>query len=309
MTKLISSAALAAALCGCAASSGGGSGDDAPDSPDADPARPDADTTPRPDAPPPPPACADGSESVYVIDRNEHLSRFEPATLTFTDLGLVSCSSSSARPFSMSVDRAANAWVLFSDYKIRLVSTTDATCAVDAFQLPDPFEQYGMGFTAEGDGELLYISGNTFINLLNNSPSNPASLGRVVPSSRATTEIGPLAGWPELSGNSLGQLFAFYPPGPFTAPARIVEVDRATATEDRAFELTGMTGEFEKKYAFAHWGGDLWVFIKPLNSTNSEVWRFDLPPDGDGSITKVVTDAGRVIVGAGVSICAPIVID
>lgn len=300
---------------GCAANGDGRSRDagavvvdsgalDTGTSADANVPRPDV--GPETDGGPAPSFCAAGAELVYVIDRNQRLVRFDPRDLSFTDVGAIGCASSGTRPFSMSVDRDARAWVLFSDYQIRRVSTADGSCESDTLSLAAPFEQYGMGFTASGDDEVLYVSGGTFIDLLEGSPSRPAQLGRYVPATGATTMVGPLANWPELSGNADGELFAFYPPGPFDAPARIVEVDPATATERRAFELTDMVGDFDRSYAFAYWGGRLWVFIKPSAQTGSEVWRFDLPPEGDGSITKVVEDARLTVVGAGVSICAPV---
>jgi len=300
----------------CAANggSGGRTGTDAGGGVDAastdaalvDAGQPGRDTGPPTDAGPEPRFCAAGAELVYLTDRNQRLVRFDPRDLSFTDVGPIACASSTTRPFSMSVDHDANAWVLFNDYRIRLVDTRDGSCGAAEIQLDEPFEQYGMGFTASGDDEVLYVSGGTFIDLLEGSPSRPAQLGRVDPTTRTATDVGPLANWPELSGNADGELFAFYPPGPFSAPARIVELDPTTASERRSFELTDMTGDFDRSYAFAYWGGRLWVFIKPSDQTGSEVWRFDLPPEGDGSITRVVEDARITVVGAGVSICAPV---
>jgi hypothetical protein len=261
-----------------------------------------------PDLGPTPPACDERAEYVYVIDRSNTLARFDPATLTFTNVGVIPCASGN-RPFSMSVDQSANAWVLFNDGNIRLVSTLDASCGAEAFPLAAPFERFGMGFSADGSSELLFISGGTFVDLLEMSSLNPAKLGRVNPTTRAATAIGDLAGWPELSGNAAGGLYAFYKPDTVfsrVVPGRIVELDRSTGAETRAFELTAMGGAFESSYAFAYWGGRFYVFIVATGATNSEVWRFNLPPEGDGSVTKVVDDAGRRIVGAGVSICAPI---
>lgn len=174
---------------------GGGSGDAGP--------RPDF--GPLPDLGPTPPACDERAEFVYVIDRSNTLARFDPATLTFTNVGVIPCAAGN-RPFSMSVDQNANAWVLFNDGRIRLVSTLDASCGADAFSLAAPFERFGMGFSADGSSELLFVSGGTLINLLEMSSLNPAQLGRVNPSTRAATPIGDLAGWPELSGNAAGEI-------------------------------------------------------------------------------------------------------
>src|SRR5688572_9058399 len=58
--------------------------------------------------------CADGTELVYTIDQfSARLSTFDPASRTFQDLGSLNCPGGAATPFSMSVDRQANAWVLY----------------------------------------------------------------------------------------------------------------------------------------------------------------------------------------------------
>src|SRR5262245_6402949 len=51
--------------------------------------------------------CADGTELIYTIDQfNYRLSRFDPSTKTFQDLGSLTCPAmNGATPFSMSVDR------------------------------------------------------------------------------------------------------------------------------------------------------------------------------------------------------------
>ncbi len=267
------------------------------------------DLGPARDFGPTPPACTERAELVYVVDRDNMLARFDPRDGTFTNVGTISCASASLKPFSMSVDQDANAWVLFQDGQIRLVSTLDATCSPGSFPLADPFERFGMGFAAEGSGEALFVSGGTYIDLLEQSPSNPARLGHVTPATHAAVSVGSLTGWPELSGNASGQLFAFYRPDTVfstVVPGRIVELNPANAAETTSYELTAMGGDFESQYAFAYWGSRFYVFIRATGATNSEVWRFNLPPDGDGTVTKVVNDAGRIIVGAGVSICAPI---
>jgi hypothetical protein len=53
-------------------------------------------------------------------------------------------------------------------------------------------------------------------------------------------------------------------------------------------------------WAFAFWGGDFWVFTAPAG--DSRITRFR---PSDGSVTTVVDSLGAIIVGAGVSTCAP----
>jgi hypothetical protein len=54
-------------------------------------------------------------------------------------------------------------------------------------------------------------------------------------------------------------------------------------------------------WAFAFWGGDFYTFTSPTD-VGSVVQRFR---PGDGTITSVAEFQPGVIVGAGVSTCAP----
>src|SRR4051812_49597795 len=63
--------------------------------------------------------CLDAAKLVYVVDESNTFSSFDPSTLTFTDLGTLNCPGTSGdTPFSMAVDRQAQAWVLFASGKI-----------------------------------------------------------------------------------------------------------------------------------------------------------------------------------------------
>jgi hypothetical protein len=57
--------------------------------------------------------------------------------------------------------------------------------------------------------------------------------------------------------------------------------------------------EHHAAFAFAHWGGDFYVFT---GQTTSKVTRYS--PETDIS-TVVVDNTGMLIVGAGSSTCAP----
>ena len=52
-------------------------------------------------------------------------------------------------------------------------------------------------------------------------------------------------------------------------------------------------------FAFAFWGGDFWLFVGPGSKT--DVFQYK-PANGQ---TKLVQTTSAVIVGAGVSTCAP----
>src|SRR5664279_3841245 len=60
--------------------------------------------------------CSDASKLVYVVDENKQLSQFDPVAKTFHDLGTLNCPAATGlQPFSMGVDRNANAYVLYAD--------------------------------------------------------------------------------------------------------------------------------------------------------------------------------------------------
>ena len=55
-------------------------------------------------------------------------------------------------------------------------------------------------------------------------------------------------------------------------------------------------------FAFAFWGGDFWLFVGP--GTSTDVFQY---APSTGMTTKVETESFEVV-GAGVSTCAPTVI-
>jgi hypothetical protein len=287
---------------------GGGGGVDAYTSLGGD-AGPLPDTGPRPDTGPVTPECEARAELIYVIDRDGGLARFDPRGPSFEDVGTIDCGTS-AQPFSMSVDQDANAWVLFDDHVIRQVSTLDARCTSAApYEPGSPYELFGMGFTADAGGESLFVAGGTFLEVMDTRGlSGTARFGRITPETRTLTTVSPdaLGGWPELSGNSAGQLFGFFRSSEAFSritPGRFVELDPTSGAALETHDLSAMGTGDVRAWAFAFWGARFYVFIQEQDAPSSDVWRFD---PADGSVMRLLTDTGRGIVGAGVSICAPV---
>ena len=51
--------------------------------------------------------CPEEAKSVYVVDQNNTLSRFDPPTKNFVDLGKLACpAKAGATPFSMGIEAA-----------------------------------------------------------------------------------------------------------------------------------------------------------------------------------------------------------
>jgi len=267
------------------------------------------DIGPRPDAGPVLTECEARAELIYVIDRDGRLARFDPRGPSFEDVGNIDCGVS-ADPFSMSIDRDATAWVLFDDYVVRHVSTLDARCTGESFEPGSPFELFGMGFAADGaEGETLYVAGGTFLEVMDTRGlTGRARFGRITPGDRSLSLISAdaLGGWPELTGNATGQLFGFFrSQEQFTRiiPGRVVELDSATGSARNTYDLSAMGTGDVRAWAFAFWGARFYLFIQEMEAPSSDVWRFD---PADMSVTRILTDTGRGIVGAGVSICAPV---
>jgi hypothetical protein len=151
-----------------------------------------------------------------------------------------------------------------------------------------------MGYAADSDGgETLYVAESDF-------SMKSKGLARLDTSQFTLDFIGkfsPPIQRAELTGTGDGRLFAYSPNDP-GAGSHIYEIDRhdAAVLADHPLEAGG--GDFS--YAFAFWGGVFYVFTGMSGS--SEVTRWD--PVGESESHFDTVDA--VIVGAGVSTCAPL---
>ena len=249
---------------------------------------------------PPVDPCSDESKFVYAVDATEgsySLLKFNPTTSAFEDLGALSCPTGNpqASPFSMSVDRDARAWVLYSDGNIYIVDTETLGCTKSAFQ---PNQRgiglFGMGFVLDAEKtDILHIAGGQNVN----STAN-ATLASVGSNSLMVNPIGQLNGWPELTGTALGDLWAFFPGG---GRPRVSRISRTDGSEGTSYSVTGIDGQ-PNAWAFAAWGGDFYLFYKSQTDPSSRVFKVETD---DGSVTEVEQNSGYYIVGAGVSTCAP----
>jgi hypothetical protein len=265
--------------------------------------------------------CSDAAKLVYVVDSNNTLSSFDPATKTFKDLGTLNCAAASgAQPFSMGVDRNATAYVLYSGVdgltgdptsaEIFKVDTTQTglPCTKTTFAGTAEFMQFGMGFSTDsamGSTDTLYIVGSPGVG------TGTTKLAKLDVSTMQPTTIGPVTGDPELTGTGSAELWAFFPSDTTgTTEPKVAKLDKATGALATPFPLTQLKG-IPNAWAFAFWGGDYWVFLAkssagPLPTPGKTVvYQVDGTNGGIKGMTDTVT---RTIVGAGVSTCAPVVI-
>jgi hypothetical protein len=248
--------------------------------------------------------CSDASKLVYVLDDMNNLSKFDPMTKTFSVIGPMKCQPSSIlfTPFSMAIDRQANAWVLYSDGsagEVFKVNTSDLTCTPTGWNTQLGLVEFGMGFSTDvpgGTTDKLFVAGGS-------GPSVPSStLATLDTTSMTATRKGTVSGWPELTGTGSAELWGFFPSAGGT---RIEKLDKAVGTGLTTYQLPTLAG-MPVAWAFAFWGGDFWVFLMKGSESKTTVYQVN----GTTGQIKGMTSAnpGQAIVGAGVSTCAPIVI-
>jgi hypothetical protein len=254
---------------------------------------------------PPPDAatrCADaGATLIYLMTSSSALLSYDPASGAFVTIGTVACNSPGV-PNSMAVDQAGIAYVNFNSGAIFRVSTATASCdptphLVEPGTLP---KQFGMAFVSNTPsmGDTLFIAGDTGLDAGDIVP-----LATVDTTSFAVSLLGDFPSFvaaPELTGTGAGDLFAFYRSA--TDPngsSAIGQVDKKTGAIVAETPLPGVVQG--GGWAFAFWGGDFYTFTEPVLPGGTIVQRFR---PSDGSI-DVVGSLGDVVVGAGVSTCAP----
>ena len=242
--------------------------------------------------------CSPRTRFVYVVTDTREFLKFDPPTGTFTLLGSLDCPNSSFMdPFSMAIDRKANAWVLYNNGNLYKVSTLDASCEATAF-VPNQsgFDQFGMGFSSDQPGS---TTETLFVSELVDGGS--ARLGSIAFPSLALSPVGSAisAGSAELTGNGLAELWGFFPQ---SSPPVVARIDKATAALLAHYTIPAsvFSGDVTA-WAFAFWGGSFYIFVA-VGGSNSIVARLD-PVTSEWK--TVTADAGYAIVGAGVSSCAP----
>jgi hypothetical protein len=251
--------------------------------------------------------CPDpGATLVYVVGESNTLYSFYPPTAQFMPLGVLvrpttaaACPDGSPiEPFSMAVDKQGTAYVVFCDGELFQVSTKTAACVSTPY-MPgqDGITTFGMGFVgnSSGTGDTLYVA-----------PDNGAGASQLATIDTNTFLLSLIGTFEpetvtkaELSGTGDGRLFAFY-----NATDNLGEVSSAVAQVDPTNAMVVannvLTGVPQGQgWAFAFWGGKFYLFTAPAGGTT--VTEFD--PTTLEQTT--VASTGDIIVGAGVSTCAP----
>lgn len=259
--------------------------------------------------------CAVGAaQYIYVISDSNNLYTFDPtkfpSTAAFTLVGPVTCDSSGVN--SMAVDRNATAYVNFNSGAIFQVSTTSPpTCTPTSFTSGQHgfTPVLGMGFSANSPGsqdETLFVSDNGGPNgVCTQMTTGPGcmglGIGTVDLNTWMLTPVGPYtmgdSGYnAELTGTGDAKLYGFFT----TTPGGVGPIDKSSGATNSTMPLSTVsvgTGG----YAFSFWGGDFY-FYTASSTPNTVVTHLQTST----GMTTVSDQLGYVIVGAGVSTCAPV---
>lgn len=238
--------------------------------------------------------CTDATRLIYTLDSDRMLRSLDPKTLKFETIGALDCPTD-AETNSMAVDRAGNAWVLFDDGSLFKASIKDASCTATSF-VPGQsgIWTFGMGFATDATdstSETLFIAGY----------QPDSKLARLSLDTMKLSVIGDLdrPARAELSGTGSGQLFALFDgasPDDESGglPFAVAEVDKTSSKILSLVEQTTMPQE-SLNFAFAAWDGDFYLFAF------TSLYRYR----PSTKQTVKLTETPFLVVGAGVSTCAP----
>jgi hypothetical protein len=272
--------------------------------------------------------CAEDTQVIYVVDKDGELLSFDPRhdANTFHLIGTLDCPSPGntysdidpfmgpAQPFSMTVDRQGHALVLYSSGELFRVDTADASCHSTGYVKGSAgFELFGMGFVSEipgSDAETLYLAGGD-ASVYAIGASGSFHLGKLNTTTFAASDLGPGVAAnghkvPDLSGTGNGDLWGYFPGANLFDKGVVAQLDKATGARLHTYDVPG-DGATVDAWAFAHHGGRYYLFI---NSSANQVLRLDpAGNNGMGQVDVVVPDSPYEVVGAGVSTCAPVVVE
>ena len=251
--------------------------------------------------------CTEASQLVYAVDQNNLFYSFDPQAApaqAFQQIGAgpLNCPSG-GQPFSMSVGRDGFAYILFVQGALtyncvginkvnietgQCVGLTPFSCGTQGF------DTFGMGYVTDSattTAERLWV-GNS------ESPANLATLD--IATGQVQIQAGLAASGPEFTGNSLGELWGFFP---MAATPVVARIDKDTGTAVETYQLSSLSND-ANAWAFAHWGGSYYIFYKTVSDASTNVYKLQ-----NGNLTTHIANTGKYIVGAGVSTCAPTVVE
>ncbi len=249
--------------------------------------------------------CDDAPRSgIYVLEASGVLWRFDPDILVFTRIGLLNCPGVAAGSYhSMAVDRIGTAWINAvptpGQGQLFRADIRTALCSSTTFQERDS-SVLGMGFSADSPGssaETLLVSIHAA-----DPPSAKNGFGFIMFPSLKVTSLGANPAQLELTGTGDGELWGYRPSG---VPL-IGQIDKQSGAFLKFYPVPAPSSDTgEVAYAFAFWGDSFWLFFKCGPEPSTTVYRMRR---ATGAVSTALPAIGKIIVGAGVSTCAPTII-
>ncbi len=249
--------------------------------------------------------CPDAALTfIYLVSEGRELYSYDPGGSGLRDIGPLNCPTSLSA-FSMAVDRKGIAYVLFYDPQnggngpLFRVDTANASCSAIPQYAPGQlgFGLFGMGFSTNGGGpsETLYVEGAQDFGFTSGLASLDTTTFQL---SYIGSNNPPIVG-AELTGTGAGQLFAFlfYQTG---GPTYLGQLDKTNGNVLNQ-TLVPSIDLAASAFAMGYWGGDFYFFTALNGAPPTTVTRYR-PSDGSMVAVDSIND---VIVGAGVSTCAP----
>jgi hypothetical protein len=264
--------------------------------------------------------CVDTALLMYLMTVDGKLLSFKPDTQTIHEIGPVNCPKTSGPAFSMALDRNAIAWVLYTDAQhegagLYRVDTADASCQATTFHPgtsgttpfgtlgPVGLSVFGMGFTRDAPGsktESLYVIGGQAANFW----ISTNTLAVIHFPDMTVTELGEtdIPGGVELTGSGTGKLYGLFSETDQSV-ASVREIAKSTGkTVGEGWHLSSAVLPGVGAQAIGLWGGDFYIFAEPSGTQSSNVYK--LSP-ATGKVEEIMKNIGYIVVGAGVSSCAP----
>jgi hypothetical protein len=261
-------------------------------------------------------ACSGPQRLLYALgnrvnDPATSLFQIDPQAGTVTELGALTglpptSFMNGELAINMTVDRTGGVWVVFlhgyghdgDSSELFACDPTSLACAgVGVTLQASPTDQAldGIAFVSNGTStpDTLYVAGS-FLQM------HGDYLGTIDLAGKHLSTLGPITyNWSKLTGTSDGRLFDIQ-------GFAWVELDTSTGAVKRTGSLPLHSSSVPNSAA-AFWGGDLWLFEgNPTpNTYTSDVFRYSL---ASGALSKQSFEVPAMVVGAGVSTCAPLLI-
>jgi len=249
-------------------------------------------------------------DGIFLLSASAELWKYFPETNSFEMLGQIDCGGLFST-FSMAVDRLGFAWVQFFGGELRKVDLTNVSDCSDPGYVPSQlgFDNFGMAFVSNSQFDACdRIYGNSYSGIGGYTEGNMiGDFVAIDPDTLKMSQVGKTNfDGAEVTGTGDGRAFVFGGAN----PSKLVEMDKAKGTAVQTLPLAGLEIN-NGAFAFAFFGGDFYFFTDSDNDQlSSEVTHMDFDDsdnNGKQDLTVITNDAPLLVVGAGVSTCAPTV--